>query len=71
MKKARGSGLYDIPCHKHHATDKAWKLSDDGVEANHKWVPKSAGELVREGTHWILTVDQEALEKYDLEDWVQ
>lgn len=37
----------DLTLMVHHETDAAWLVSDDGIEKNARWVPKSQVELER------------------------
>lgn len=41
--------LVDLALYVHHETDAAYRVSDDGKDANAVWLPKSQIELVPDG----------------------
>jgi hypothetical protein len=52
------SDLVDIAVQLHHETDKAWLVSDDGVRAHAKWIPKSLAQIEVRGKVVILTLSE-------------
>lgn len=44
VRKGQGNDTTDIELQVHAETAKAWKVSDDGVAANAKWLAKAQAE---------------------------
>lgn len=54
------SDLIDLAVMKHHETDKAWLVSDDGDRDNAIWIAKSQAQLEPDyaGKSYVLTIPE-------------